>query len=396
MYFWINNNKEFKQKLDNNFEKKPFIYKNASLLHSYIKPRTLESFLRNNEGNLHKLLMVYLNGENLAIPANPELFATGQFNYIFDKFKEGATFKIEDLEKKNETIAQICQSFENIFGGKSWSKAFWTPKNCKGLSVHFDITSIVVVQLEGTKKWKVWDQHIKKPNLSMSKRVFEKDLGEPLFEATLEPGDILYLPAGFPHSAQSLGTQSIHLGFAIDPVDYLDVLIYGLKEKAKKSYYLRESILNEAIKDKNVLDISKLFEDLNPNDLLSTLKRYNISKNANNVDFVHNSLSSLSYIDNDSVQFRKHPDKNIDLIINNTGIKIYLPNQIIPEKPALVGEPSFLPLPIECEKTIKFVLSGEAFKISDMPDNLDQNTNINLINLLISHSILTSVENESV
>jgi Cupin superfamily protein len=113
---------------------------------------------------------------------------------------------------------------------------------------HTDKQDVCVVQTEGCKFWKVFS--VPDPSIKPSADVFARGKGEDslpihsltetselLVETTLYPGDVLFIPAGFPHTTSTAtategGTEnevtSIHLTFGIDhhiwELDFLSVI----------------------------------------------------------------------------------------------------------------------------------------------------------------------------
>ena len=65
-----------------------------------------------------------------------------------------------------------------------------------------------------------------------------------------------------------------------------------------------------------------------------------------------------------------------------------MPNQVIPEKPLIIGEPSYIELPIACNEVIAFVLSGESFTLQELNNFVDEKTSVVLVELLIDHQII--------
>jgi ribosomal protein L16 Arg81 hydroxylase len=100
------------------------------------------------------------------------------------------------------------------------ANAYITPPQNQGFSDHYDVHDVFVLQLEGQKRWQirepVLDAPLRDQPWSDRKAAVEARAAEPpLIEAVLSPGDCLYLPRGFLHSAQALGGTSIHLTIGI-------------------------------------------------------------------------------------------------------------------------------------------------------------------------------------
>lgn len=83
----------------------------------------------------------------------------------------------------------------------------------QGFAPHFDDVDVFVLQLEGRKRWQVYKPLPGSILPRASSRDFSPhEIGSPILEVVLEPGDLLYLPRGTIHQAQSLPDHhSLHL-----------------------------------------------------------------------------------------------------------------------------------------------------------------------------------------
>jgi bifunctional lysine-specific demethylase and histidyl-hydroxylase NO66 len=66
------------------------------------------------------------------------------------------------------------------------ANAYLTPPVAQGLNLHGDPHDVFAVQTHGVKRWVV------------------EPPDEPRWELELRPGDVLYLPAGTRHAAQTI------------------------------------------------------------------------------------------------------------------------------------------------------------------------------------------------
>ncbi len=76
-----------------------------------------------------------------------------------------------------------------------------TPAGCQGFAPHFDDIEAFALQLEGKKRWRVYkpiDESQALPFVS-SRNFTQEEIGEPIIDCVLEPGDLLYFPRGFIH-----------------------------------------------------------------------------------------------------------------------------------------------------------------------------------------------------
>jgi len=67
-----------------------------------------------------------------------------------------------------------------------------------------------VIQLEGTKHWQVWATPESR-RLGVDRDYTLAELGKPLLDVSLRPGDVLYVPYGTPHVAAAEEQVSLHV-----------------------------------------------------------------------------------------------------------------------------------------------------------------------------------------
>ncbi|GAA0557241.1 hypothetical protein GCM10010172_45320 [Paractinoplanes ferrugineus] len=98
--------------------------------------------------------------------------------------------------------------------------AYLTPPASQGFSTHYDTHDVFVLQVDGTKRWRIHEPVLADPieNQPWGGRADEVAAtaeGEPALDVVLEPGDALYLPRGWLHSAQAQGTRALHLTIGV-------------------------------------------------------------------------------------------------------------------------------------------------------------------------------------
>ena len=93
---------------------------------------------------------------------------------------------------------------------------------------HTDKQRVLVFQCSGRKHWRVWRPPAPRTRPERDPLARDKgldvhaldELGEPVIDATLQPGEVLYVPAGWPHTTDTLDCAtddpSIHLTLGVD------------------------------------------------------------------------------------------------------------------------------------------------------------------------------------
>jgi len=115
---------------------------------------------------------------------------------------DGATLVLQGLQRTSLTLAAFCRSLERATSHPVQANAYLTPAGASGLAQHTDDHDVLVLQVLGAKTWKV------------------DDLGA----VETAAGDVLYIPAGTPHSAEAQGSPSLHLTVGLLRVTHAQVL----------------------------------------------------------------------------------------------------------------------------------------------------------------------------
>lgn len=139
---------------------------------------------------------------------------------IWRHFEAGATLVLQGLHRTYEPILRFTQDLAADLGHPCQVNAYVTPPQNTGFADHYDVHDVFVVQIEGEKRWRlrepVWDLPLRDQTWDTRRdAVAAAAQGEPLDEFVMEPGDVLYLPRGFLHSASALGEVSIHLTIGV-------------------------------------------------------------------------------------------------------------------------------------------------------------------------------------
>ena len=131
---------------------------------------------------------------------------------------QGATIRLRQPQDRLTRVQALCRALEGEFGSTVGANTYLTAKDgAQGFAAHWDDVDVFILQLEGRKRWRVGacaDDVYRLPRVSSED--FDEEalrrLCPHLSEIVLEPGDVLYLPRGFIHSAVTEGLQnSLHL-----------------------------------------------------------------------------------------------------------------------------------------------------------------------------------------
>jgi len=142
-----------------------------------------------------------------------------QPNKVLELFDSGASVVLQGLHFTNPALARLATNLALDLDQPVQINAYLSPVSTRGLDLHFDFHDVLVVQLSGSKRWRVWDRlertatpvrgapETHAPTLD--------EVGEARFERVLEAGDCLHVPRGCPHSPETVDEASAHLTIGI-------------------------------------------------------------------------------------------------------------------------------------------------------------------------------------
>lgn len=149
-----------------------------------------------------------------------------------EAYNDGYTFALRGLEFHFQDIATISEGLAILFGQPSTGvNMYLTPPNSQGLARHRDDHCVLVCQIRGVKRWKIFPNpcprlpRLYEPVDDLLDLESENELIDGCKEFLLREGDILYIPRGFPHEACTIiddakpngnAESSLHLTLAIE------------------------------------------------------------------------------------------------------------------------------------------------------------------------------------
>ncbi|MGW1889931.1 cupin domain-containing protein [Streptomyces sp. NPDC002004] len=134
---------------------------------------------------------------------------------VYELFRSGGTVTWNSLNHVLPSARRLMEPFTDALACEAEVVLFVTPARNDGFAPHRDSIDVYVVQVDGTKTWRVWATPEHRPGDEGS--YTPEELGDPVIEVTLEPGDVLYVPHGTPHAAAAKSELSLHLSVGVEP-----------------------------------------------------------------------------------------------------------------------------------------------------------------------------------
>lgn len=147
---------------------------------------------------------------------------------VLAQFAAGATIVLQGLHRLWPPVIDFVRDLVDDLGHPVQANAYVTPPSNRGFDPHYDVHDVFVLQTGGRKRWVVHEPVFAHPLPSQPwtqhrDAIAERAGAAPVIDTVLSPGDALYLPRGWVHSAQALDTTSIHLTVGVSAVTGVDV-----------------------------------------------------------------------------------------------------------------------------------------------------------------------------
>lgn len=145
-------------------------------------------------------------------------------------FTDGATITFRQMQDRLPALGGLCRAAEQIFNFPFQTNLYFTPAGGQGFKTHHDTHDVFVLQVSGSKRWRVYDPVIPLPLPGQSFQGNEDRLGPATDEFTLHSGDLFYCPRGFPHDAQGTDEPSLHITFGCLVTTWAEVMVEAMAD----------------------------------------------------------------------------------------------------------------------------------------------------------------------
>ncbi|MEO8125727.1 MAG: cupin domain-containing protein [Bryobacteraceae bacterium] len=129
--------------------------------------------------------------------------------------QEGATLILDAMDELQPPIAGLVENLERQLSSRLQVNMYAGWRSSRGFDLHWDGHDVLILQVSGRKLWKVY-----------SKTDNGNAPATPLWEGTLNDGDLLYIPRGWWHVAIPLDEPTLHLTVGLHQPTGVDLLAW--------------------------------------------------------------------------------------------------------------------------------------------------------------------------
>jgi bifunctional lysine-specific demethylase and histidyl-hydroxylase NO66 len=325
-------------------------------------------------------------GERLArgdytvdIPWRPSGFlATADVERVAAAFADGATIVVQALHHWWRPLAVFTRSLEAELGHAGQTNAYWTPRDSQGLPVHHDTHDVFVLQVEGEKRWLVYQPVWELP---LKEQRYEPSMGEPgtpVLDVTLRPGDTLYLPRGWLHEAVTSASDSLHLTVGVNVYTWLDAVRAALGA-CEDDVRFRRSVPEDGRGAEDLLEA--LAARLRPDAVARRMRRRFVRTRRPILDGQLAQVRALERLEPDTVVARR---ETVIAEVDRDGDAV-----------TLAFEGKTLVFPAHAREEVEHAATAEeAFTPRDLPGELDEEGRLVLVRRLVREGFLRVSEPE--
>jgi ribosomal protein L16 Arg81 hydroxylase len=246
------------------------------------RPQKLQKFFSwshlNYLLNYHKLsqsdIRFSIEGKSLPQTSNSQDWAAS--------LREGATLIVNGVHHRIPTVTELAANLRYDFGYETHVNLYCSPAKQQGFDCHYDTHDVLILQIDGEKKWFVYRETVLYPTPDMHSANQPKPEEPPYLECVLKAGDVLYIPRGHWHYAIACEQPSLHLTVGIECPTGLTWLGWLINELKNNSDW-RQRL--PVVVDGNTDAIEKQ---------LTTLRQHLI-ETLHQPDILHNYIDSLTY-----------------------------------------------------------------------------------------------------
>jgi ribosomal protein L16 Arg81 hydroxylase len=308
----------------------------------------------------------------------------GDTDGILLEYQRGATILLQRVERSWPPLTALCGNLEQVFYHPVDANAYLTPASSQGFGVHYDTHDVFILQLAGSKHWRLYDAPLRLPLESQPIDQLDVNPGPLSQQIDLHAGDLIYLPRGTFHEALSSTCSSLHVTVAITPHRWADLIADAVAVVARQDERFRESVPLGPLRGQDAGALEDRFEEL----LHILSERVNLAEvlDAMTDRFIAERRPPL---DGQLAQLEELGRLRLRTVVaRRAGLLYRLALQ--QDKVMLVFSRKKITYPSEMEPALRYIAAAGEFEVGSIP-NLDVAQRLLLVHRLVREGFLIVV-----
>ncbi|MEM7720783.1 MAG: cupin domain-containing protein [Pseudomonadota bacterium] len=300
-------------------------------------------------------------------------------------FADGATVILSGLHERLPSLAQFCRAVEAVMSCQVQTNIYMTPARSQGFKAHYDAHDVLVLQVEGTKEWRIYDTPVELPLRTQRFDPETVAIGDQTDSFVLGPGDMAYIPRGLTHDAVSTDQLSLHITTGLMFRTWADVLFEAVNAVAHKDPALRRALppgyanagFDAATQQARFDDLWTAIRDQAPlGKLMDGFRQEFLTGRVPRVSQQMTELAKLDEVHVTSVVgARPHLIYDLTDLEDDGQVRV-------------VCQGAEILLPDHAREPLAFALSTPSFRIADMPGDLDDAGKLVLVRRLVREGLM--------
>jgi bifunctional lysine-specific demethylase and histidyl-hydroxylase NO66 len=297
---------------------------------------------------------------------------------------DGATLVLQGLHRYHRPVAELCAGLQRALSHPVQANAYLTPPGSRGLNVHHDTHDVFALQTHGHKHWVVHEPAVEMPLPSQPWSSSRHEPGPLVLDIRLAPGDLLYLPRGAPHAAETVGEVSLHLTIGVRVVTFQDLVQRAVRRLGEDAA-MREALPagweddRDALADlvaRRLASAGAQLAEVDPADLVAeVVADQRVARPVDRRGQLRE-LTRLDDIDDDTVVARR---EGLEVDLEERGDRVAL---VLPDRDVL--------LPRAAADVVARLLDGTPHHVGDLADRVDAASRQVLVRRLVREGTLVT------
>ncbi len=303
---------------------------------------------------------------------------------LIQRYREGSTIILNSLHKRLLSLSNLCRGVEKDLSMPCQANVYLTPSKSQGFKPHYDSHCVFILQVSGSKSWKIYDKLISYPTKDYRNLdELNYDNRKPTLEFQLNSGDIAYIPRGFVHEALTNKEESLHITLGVLSYTWVDILPEILKSLCLSDADFRKSLpTGFANPEFHKIEAFNIYSKLS-----KKMSSISVFENAFN-SMVDKFISTRKPILNGQLL-------NIQNTLNLSNDKVFTQRANIiyqiKETKSLIQIYCYgkkISFPTNLKESILFSLNTKFYKISDIPGGIDYELKRIIVRQLVENGLV--------
>lgn len=238
---------------------------------------TLDQFLVYISRNDFHFPDITISKDSLSVPFEKYTYSSNigghsstmiNMSEVLGYFNSGHTVFFAGFERSIDGCRRLASNLITELNCLLSLGGFYTPANSQGFKPHFDSVDVFVLQMFGTKRWRVYNSVFEDSTHTADCDVSNSEI---VCDVVLSPGDTLYVPRGHVHEVSTLGLDSFHISVSVSPFNWFDALNLLLPNLKRSPAFRKTFTVGDFSNDSIITELKLLFEShltsLDPNSL---------------------------------------------------------------------------------------------------------------------------------